>query len=114
MYNNCTYTTCQSFFLDRCWTPPFPKLARDLRTTRLAGAWPHDPYTASTGDAEFSRADRTVDQHSAAAFDTGARERDRVCHRRLDGVADADFALLQLAQLAAPMNTANRAGGGTR
>lgn len=70
--------------------------------------------TVDTRDAEFSRDDRAVDQHSAPAFDDGAGERDQVCHRWLDRVADEDFTLSELTEVAAPMNTANRAGGNTR
>jgi len=70
--------------------------------------------TVDTRDTKFSRDDRAVDQHSARAFDDGAGERDQVRHRWLDRVADEDFTLSELAEVAAPNNTANRAGGNTR
>ncbi len=69
--------------------------------------------TVDTGDAEFPRDDRAVDQHSAAAFGDGARKRNQVCHRRLNRIADEDFTLSGLAEVAAPLNAAHRAGGGT-
>ena len=70
-------------------------------------------YTIDTGDTEFTRNDRTVDQHSATAFDDGTRKRYQVCHRRLDRIADEDFAAPELAKVASPANAAYCAGGNT-
>jgi hypothetical protein len=69
--------------------------------------------TVHTGDAEFTRDDRTVDQHSTPAFDNGARKRNQVCHCRLDRFADEDLTLSKTAEVVAPVNAANRAGGNT-
>ena len=63
--------------------------------------------TVNTGDAEFSRDDRTVNQHATAAFDNGARKRNQVRHCRLDRFADKDLPLPKLPEVSTPVNATN-------
>ena len=66
--------------------------------------------TVHAGDAELSRNDRTMNQHTTTAFDNGARKRDQVSHSWLDRFADENLALPKTAEVVAPANAANHAG----
>ena len=69
--------------------------------------------TVHTGYTEFSRDDRTVNQHTTTAFDNGAGKWNQVGHCRLDRLADKDLTLSKPPEVTAPTNAANRAGGDT-
>ena len=65
-------------------------------------------------DPEFSRDDCAVDQHSASALDDGAGQRNEMCHRWLDRVADDDFTAPELGEVVAATDATHQPAADAR